>query len=157
MTTRWKALVCVLAFCACWVGPVAARQDPGTGQAAALLEQVTGVNRSLERLVNLLEDSLDRQQIDLLLKRIELRERRLAPLEAQLHRAENRLSNAEDEVARMTRMLEEQEKNMRERIRNGADPATVPERGMLEEIKMHLEVENGQIEQLDELLEERLE
>ena len=51
---------------------------------AALLEQVTGVNRSLERLVSLLEDSLDRQQIDLLLKRIELRERRLAPLEAQL-------------------------------------------------------------------------
>jgi len=136
------------------VAPARAQVD-----AAALTEEVAGVNRSLERLVSLLERSLNHQRIDLVLKRIDLKERRLAPLESELRKAENTVLRTESEIERVAEMREQQERQISRDLREGTDSPDSEARRMMQKIESMVTFQEGRLDDGRELvrrLEDRL-
>jgi hypothetical protein len=118
-------------------------QPRSDDEGARLLEEVAGLNRSLDRLVALLERSLENQRIDLLLKRVDLKERRLAPLEAELRDAENEVLRAETEIRRMEDMQERQERLISRAVREGTDQPDSEARRMIQKIEASREYQAG--------------
>jgi peptidoglycan hydrolase CwlO-like protein len=143
------ALLILLALL--WTAPATTQGPAGTGdEVSRLVEQLEGLNRSLGHLVVLMERSLDNQQVDQLLKRINLRDSRLAPLESELRRAEREVEEHETWVAHMKTELEETEERLREATRTGNEPDAVSAREMVEQIRSIIE---GQEKQRDTLHE----
>jgi predicted nucleic acid-binding Zn-ribbon protein len=115
---------------------------PAVGQPVAtgrvdgqLAEDVQGIRRTLDRLVGLLETARHHRQVDLLLKRIELRERRLEPLEGRLSSAEAELQRTEEYLQTLERMRDQHEELLNQEIRDGADAPRSDTRRTLEEIR----------------------
>ena len=89
---------------------------PVAGQSAAtdyapgtLSEDVKGIRQALDRLVVMLEITQRHQEIDLVLKRIELRERRMEPLERRLRSTENEIEEFQEHLKALARMKEQHE------------------------------------------------
>ncbi len=101
-TLRLAALAALLAV------PLAAAQPPApvparpTAQPAAapppapIPEQLAHLNATLEHISQLLERQLDGQKLDLLLRRVEIGNRRVTALEQELERAEGEKRSVED-------------------------------------------------------------
>jgi hypothetical protein len=123
-----------------------ARAQPAPGET--LVEQVAGLNRSMQRLVTLLERSLDQQEADLLLKRIDLRERRLAPLERELRSTKSGLLNDEAEMARVREMLEQQQDTLQREIREGTDRPNSDTRRLIADLELAVKTESDRHEAL---------
>ena len=83
----------------------------------------------------LLEITERHQQVDLVLKRIELRERRIEPLERRLRSAESEIEGIEEQLKTLERMREQQEELLDDEIREGADVQRSGTRDMLDDIK----------------------
>jgi len=122
------------------VAPLHAQTDTGR-----LVEEVSGLNRSLERLVVLLERSLANQQVDLLLKRIDLKQRRFAPLEAELRDAENTVLRTESEIQRIAEISEQQERQISRDLRDGTDSPDSEARRMMQKIDTMVEFQAGRL------------
>jgi len=115
--------------------PVAG-QAPATDAPSGLLsEDVQGIRRALDRLVVLLEITQRHQEVDLVLKRIELRERRMEPLERRLRSAENEIEGIEEQLQALERMREQQEEALDEEIREGVDVPRSETRRLLDDIE----------------------
>jgi len=173
--TRFRGSIALLGLLS--LGPTlpAAAQ---AGDGSALVDEVAGLNRSLARLVGLLESSLHHQRVDLVLKRIALRERRIAPAGSALRSQRNALVDAESELTQLREMLEREREGLQRQIREGADQPDSPTRDLIVELESVIrtqeerrdnvirlirdledEVAEGQerIEALEELLDELLE
>ncbi len=138
------ALGCLALLAALNAGPPAlAQSDPDR-----VADELAGLNRSVDRLVEMLERSIARQEIDLLLKRIELRERRLAPLERDLRGAEGELFDAKSEVSQMLEMQRAQEDEMRELERDGDATEAAAARKMLEDFERIILMQTTRMEDL---------
>jgi flagellar biosynthesis chaperone FliJ len=140
MKAVWVGIGCVLLGLSL-ASPVAAQGDVG-----ALAEEVAGVNRSLARLVELLEDSLANQRVELVLKRIDLKERRLAPLETELRDAENTVLRTESELQRIEDMREQQERQISRDLRDGSDSPDSDARQMMRKIETMVEFQQARLE-----------
>ncbi len=79
-STLWTVVV---GFGLLAAGPAVRAQQPA-GEIAPVVEELAAIRQSLDRLVGLLDSLERRQQTDLLMKRIEMKERRIAPLEQKL-------------------------------------------------------------------------
>jgi chromosome segregation ATPase len=123
--------------------PVAAQTDQ-----AALAEEMAGINRSLERMVLLLETLIGNQEQDILLKRIELMERRLAPLESELRRAERAMIDVEARVKRMQEEREEMEDVIADEVRSGTDQEFSEARRMKDQLDRVIEAEGARVEEM---------
>jgi len=124
---------------------------PGLAQAGndrALVDEVAGINQSLERLVALLETSIHNQQADLLLKRIDLRERRLAPAERSLRSARDGLVDGETELSHLHEMLERERADLQRQIREGSDLPGSPTRGLIAELESVLRTQEQRRESM---------
>ncbi len=82
--------------------------------APELGADVAGIRSALDRLVVLMETVQHQQRVDLVLKRIELRERRLAPLEQRLQDAHSDVETMEGELVQMRAMREQFEAQLDE-------------------------------------------
>ena len=142
MNRNWTLAGLCLALIAIAAMPAGA-QEP----SEKLAEDIAGIDRSLERMAVLLETLIGNQQIDILLKRIELKERRLAPLESELRRAERALIDIESRVKRMNEEREELEDVVDEEIRDGVDQAGSEARRMQEQLARVVEMETGRVEE----------
>lgn len=91
----------VLAVAAVLAAGSPPQAEPPTDQE--LVEEVRKLNGTLERMGILLEDFLDRQRVDMLMKRIEIKSRRLAPMEEELRQVRTRRESLQEEV-KMIRM-----------------------------------------------------
>ena len=116
-------------------------QDAAGGSAAP---EMAGIQRSLDRLVELFEAHLEHQRADLLLKRIQLKERRLEPAEQRLRDAESRLEGRESEVKRMTQILEEQQSVLEDEIREGIDQPASDTRRMIANLERVIRTQQAQ-------------
>lgn len=135
----WALLATVLA------APAGAQ----TADSTRLESELAGIRASLEQIVALLTAQAQRQDGELLLRRIELKTTRLVPVEERLRRVENEIG----EVAGERRRLREVAKRMEER---SFDAETEEERENVAQEAMHMA---GAIEQLDQragLLQEEL-
>ena len=81
-----------------------AGQAPTEYESARVAKDVQGIHQALDRLVGLLESVQRQQSLELLLKRIEMHERRQAPLERRLRSAENDVDNLQDETKQLDLM-----------------------------------------------------
>ena len=118
--------------------------------ASELQEVVTSLDRSMTKMVRLLEHFLHNQRVELVLRRIELRERRLAPLGEELHRAERELIESKNEINRLKGMMAELEQVTFEEMRKGAfDPIDSGSLRMKREVKRELEVQGGEMEAME--------
>ncbi len=128
--------ILILGLALAAAAPALPAEGPGeVGDAAGLVEQVAQLNRSMQRLVHLLERQQEHRELDLVLKRIELHERRLAPLEAELLRAQGLLQSTRTEGVRVQGMIEESEEQLRAEIRDGTDVPGSGTRRMIDEIE----------------------
>ena len=79
----------------------AARAQSATPQPGAdsrLTEEVAGIHRALNRLIQLLEATEVRNDADLMLRRIALMERRVAPLQSRFGSARSEVDGLESEM-----------------------------------------------------------
>ena len=113
---------------------VHAQSEMPAVETPALTEDVAGIRQALDRLVELLETVQRNQRVDLLLKRIELRERRLAPLQKRLAAAQGDVEGSQAERVRMRAMKEQQERQIDESVRAGRETDDIARR-MLQEIE----------------------
>lgn len=111
-----------------------------SSELSVLAQEVAGVNRSLDRLVQMLSTMLEQQKIDLLLKRIEMRERRVLPLEQELRSARNAASEIVVEIDRLQAMLDEGESSAREALRDGQEIEAREIGQMVTQIRLNLNV-----------------
>ena len=168
---RRSTAVLIALFLALSVTPMSA--DAPTSE---LGEDVAGIRQALDRLVVLLETVQDHQRVDLLLKRIELRERRLAQLERRLRSAQSDVEGLEDELVQMRAMKDQEKAELDELSRTreiddgdrlrlkGIERAEVGVEARLVEARIRVrksedELADGreEIENLDEMLLELLE
>jgi len=128
-----------------WTFPSA--QQPGAGgDREPAASEMAGIQRSLDRLVELFEAHLEHQRVDLLLKRIQLKERRLEPAEQRLRDAEANLEGRDSEIKRMKSMLEDQRAVLDDEIRDGIDQPGSGTRNMISELQRVIRTEQPQVE-----------
>jgi chromosome segregation ATPase len=113
-----------------------------------LVDEMADINRSLERMAVLLETLIGNQQVDILLKRIELQERRLAPLESELRRGERALIDIEARLKRMQEEREEMENVLAEEVRDGIDREESETRRMKSQLDRVVESESARVEEM---------
>jgi len=100
----------ILLFLAAWLSVPLSAQAP----EPEALQQDAGIQQSLERVAAALEALLAYQETDLLLKRIEMRERRIAPLEDELRRHKGDLVTHKAELDRLETLQREWGDRIRE-------------------------------------------
>jgi len=133
-----------------WAGTAAAQQGGTAGpDSARLVEEVAGLRDSLERLAALLERATDQQKIDLLLKRIELKERRMIPVATDLRTLEGQYEDQKAVVKRYQEMLDQMEDVVSNEVRRGVDQPDSEARRSVTEIERELQIEVTRIEDLE--------
>ncbi|MCP3981578.1 MAG: hypothetical protein GY716_19945 [bacterium] len=100
-----KTILCCLLGALLLALPAAG--EPVTIENPDVLQELGGIRKALDRLVGLLETAEGHQRVELLLKRIDLKERRLIPREQALEGAQEEVRSLELEAERMEQMLEE--------------------------------------------------
>ena len=122
-----------------------ARQQDGGVDGGAAAPGLAGIQRSLDRLVELFEAQLEHQRVDLLLKRIALKERRLEPAERRLRDAQANLERRDAEVKRMKAMLAEQHVVLDDEIRDGNDQPGSETRSIIGTLERAIRTEEAQL------------
>jgi hypothetical protein len=139
-------LALVAALVAGGAGPAGAQQaDP----SARLVEEVAGLNRSLDQLVGMLQELMASQKIDLLIKRIEIKQRTLIPMASDLRSMEAEYSDLKMGIRRLQDMVEQQEEVVDREVLQGVDQPDSESRGFLAEMELELQVQTSRIEELD--------
>lgn len=125
-------------------GTAMAQESPGSG--TDLVREVAALRKSVEELVSLLDGAVHHQRVELLLKRLELKQRRVSPLEGELRGARQQLNDLENERRHMEGMLEESQAAVTEDIRSGTDRPDSENRAMVEQGETALKFIDGEIE-----------
>jgi len=129
------------------LSPAVVAQDRTDGSATEIAEDVQGIHQALNRLVVLLEEVQQQQHVELLLKRIELKERRLAPLERHLRSAENDVVGLEDELKHIEVMRTQSEQEIDDEIRSGKDDPDSESRQRLDALERIVEPLNARLDE----------
>ena len=133
-----------LIVCLCSASSPAAAQEapPATPAPGGLEEQVAQLNHSLDRIASMLEQVLDVQQADLLMKRLQLLQARLAPGERDLTRAVEDYSDREEESVALRDRWKAMEAQIREEEKAG-DPDAARD---LEMIRLDFEAQTASVQ-----------
>ncbi len=121
---------------------------------AAVARELTGVRLTLERLVALLETQLRQQDTLILLRRIELAERRIAPMEGRLADLKSQRRQAALERDNFVRMMEENREEAEDALREGDLEAEQQAKRMTEDLERVLRMQTQRIDDLDRQIQE---
>jgi len=150
MGKSWIAGALLAAALAAGVAPAAAQQEgQPEAESAGLVDEVAGLRSSLDQLVALLGRVAEQQKVDLLLKRVELKERRLIPVASDLRSLEGDYQDQKVVVTRYQEMLRQMEDALSEEIRRGVDQPDSESRQMIPEFERELQIEIARIEELE--------
>jgi hypothetical protein len=129
-----------------------------------LVKEVAALRKTMEEAVALLDRALVHQRVELLLKRLDLRERRVLPLESELRAARDGLTASRNEVERFELILEETEQRISEEVRDGTDSPDSENRRLqqdleqaLAHVRRSLESDEERVRRLEDDLADRLE
>jgi chromosome segregation ATPase len=145
---RFSAVLFAGLLLACAAPAVAQQGAASEGGTARLVEEVAGLRRSLDRLVVLAEGLTANQKIDQLLRRIELKERRLTPLALDHRAAEKDVRDQEVRVKRLEEMLKKRQETLSDQIRQGTDRPDAPTRRRIADLEVALELETNRLDEL---------
>ena len=124
------ALISVALIVAIWVSPARGQETPAD-TPERVVRELAGIQGSLDDLVVLLQAMRRNQDADLILRRIEMHERRLAPLEGWLDRNGREQLDAKTSIGNLEEWKSQTEERIHEIEREGREE--VP-------IEMHQEV-----------------
>ena len=121
-------LTCFTALSLCaglGIAPATPAEQGTTPDLKRLETQIAEVNGSLRRIVTLMEGYLERQKLELLMKRVELSGSKLTQMEQELRRLTEEKADQEVEMARLQAALGEFDRLIRDRkeMNPGAPPA----------------------------------
>jgi chromosome segregation ATPase len=153
MRQRWIVIAACAVVFLIWAGGFSAQQStPTDAQGQKLVREVAGLNRSVERLVSMLSTYLDNQQVELLLKRIDLKERRIAPIADDLRDVESAVFDSKSQLMHMQDMLRDEEDRLRNEIRDGVDQPDSETRLMIEQYERAIQADTARLDGLDRRL-----
>jgi len=139
---RYGVLFAVCLF-ATAVSVPAVAEESGESGSTALVEEVAGLRASVDELVNLLERHMSYQKTELMLKRIDLKQRQLEPLERELRNKQDLLESRRDEIDQLRMFQEQIDEQIEGEIREGIDAPDSDSRAYREEI----ELQRGKLEE----------
>ena len=169
-------LVPVALILAIWIIP-AYGQDARPATPEEVVHEIAGIRASLDELVTLLSTMRRNQDADLILRRIEMHERRMAPVEQKLDSNKREQLETEEGIGNVQEWKQQSEERIREIEREGREEISLDLRreaalgeSELERLTLRLEtlrrqqieLENSlldgrdDVEILDDLLEELL-
>jgi hypothetical protein len=105
-----------------------------------LQEEVARLNASLERIVQRMDEFLGGQQADLLMKRLEIHQSRLAPTEALLERSRRMLEDIGEELEIWKSRHAIMENDWEEQERSGNPPSDAEKERMNMEFQSHYDL-----------------
>jgi len=142
--------------------PALAQPAPDT--APDLVKEVEALRKTVEEAVALLDRAVAHQRTEILLKRLDLKERRVVPLESELRHARDGLAASRNETERFEQMIEETEHRIAEETRSGVDPDESENRILkddleqaLAHVRRNVEADEDRVRRLEDELAERLE
>jgi len=150
MRNHWIPASICLGLLAVGLFPAHAQPPAPSGdETARLVEEVAGLHRSLDKLVVMLEQVIYQQQVDLMLKRIELKERRLDPMASHLRSLQREYDDRKSELKHYQEMLELEKDVISDEVREGTDRPDSGSRNQVKELERILTVETARIEDLE--------
>jgi predicted RNase H-like nuclease (RuvC/YqgF family) len=154
MLNRWIPAALCAALLLAVTFPAAAQQS--ADDMKRLIDEVAGLNRSLDRLAAMLEQMMFQQEVDLLLKRIELKERRLEPMAGHLRSLQREYDGRKTEIKHYQEMLEQAERDVSDELRQGRGDMVEESEAqqMVKELERALTVETAAIEGLERRIRE---
>ena len=126
-------------------GPPAPARDAADDPIGALRDSIERANTSLEAIAHSLSALHIEQQAMLMIRRVELEERRMSPLNSAVRSAHQDVEQLEREIRQMERMREDFQQQVDEAVRKGADPLDLPERREVEQIENVIELDREQL------------
>lgn len=118
-------------------------QEPSTAASDPVVRELAGIQQALDDLVGLLESMRRNQDVDLILRRIELHERRLAPLERSLRGNEQDQIDTRQNITETEMWKSSTEDQIDELEREGIDHA--PDDFRQQVVVAELEIERLQL------------
>lgn len=147
------AFVLVVLIAAIWVSPVSGQDGPAD-TPERVVRELAGIRESLDDLVALLSTMRRNQDASLLLRRIEMHERRLAPLEGRLDRNRREQQEAKTSMNNLAERTSQMEELVLKIEREGRDEVPLP---MRQEVHMVEQQMNRELERLDALQQQQIE
>ncbi len=142
-------LIPVALIAAIWVSP-ATGQDAPAGTPEQVVRELAGIQKSLGDLVALLSTMRRNQDADLILRRIEMHERRLAPLEGRLDRNRRERQEAKTTMSNIEEWKSQTEEQIHEIKRVGRDEVPLPMRQEVHMAEQQLDREQERLETLQQ-------
>jgi len=147
------ALIPVALIAAIWVPPATGQDGPGD-TPEQVTRELAGIRESLDDLVTLLSTMRRNQDADLILRRIEMHERRLAPLEVRLDRNGREQLEAKTAIGNIGEWKSQTEERIREIERAGREEVPLD---FHHEVRMAGQQITHEQERLDRLQQKQIE
>lgn len=156
------ALIPVALIAAIWFSPATGQGVPGD-TPEQVVRELAGIQQSLDDLVVLLSTMRRNQDADLILRRIEMHERRLAPLEGRLERNGREQLDAQASMGNSEEWKSQTEERIHEIKREGREEVPLQihqelrmaEQRMIQEQERFDRLQQQQIELEDALADRR--
>ena len=132
-------------------GSVCAQQRSGV-ESSQLVDEVAGLRASVEELVRMLDRYMSYQQTELLLRRIDLKQRRLAPLEREVRSRRDQADNRREELAQFDEMERQVREQIQDEIRSGVDSPESETRRWEEELELRRKMAEERLEELEQTI-----
>ena len=94
---------------------------PVAAQEGQLVEEVAGLRASVDELVNMLDRYMGYQKIELTLRRVDLKQRQLSPMERELRNHKDSLESTHEELEGLEMYTEQVEAEIEEELRTSGD------------------------------------
>jgi hypothetical protein len=120
-----------------WIllAPAGAQETGDDGPSGLSARGLAELNANLMRIAEALESLQVDQRVLLTVRRVELAERRIAPLESRLQRARDDVRAQQEEIAQLESVARQWEQEVEEAIREGADPRELSQREELARLR----------------------
>lgn len=128
--------------------PAAAEAEPA--RADALAAEAATMNRSMQEIARLLRELLDGHQVELLIRRLDLKQRGMAPMEQELRGARSERDNLSSELTGLGARVEELDSRIGEESRGSADREQSPWRMMRSELEANVKRLRERLTMLDQ-------
>ena len=147
------AIVPVALIAAIWVSPAPGQDATGDIPERAVRE-LAAIQDSLDELVVLLSTMRRNQEADLILRRIEMHERRLAPLDGRLDRNGREQQDAKTSMGNIKEWMSQTEERIREIEREGREEVPLE---LYQELRMAEQQLTQEQERLEMLQQKQIE
>lgn len=114
----------------------------------SVVQEMAGLNATLQQIQAVLDRLLIQQELDLLMKRIDLRSRRVAPMESELRGIKSSVRSTTEEIQHLELYREELEESAADRREQGLEETGSAEEREQRDIESRLSVVTERLESL---------